>query len=138
MPRTLEAFLPPPAPPSGQPRVPARGLHGRRNPLASSPVGGPSALGSLTVEGRIGEPRLCSLDQPGSRQPPAGWRSITAVVDSGAEETVAPPGLLPGRVEESPMQRAGGRYRAANGSRLPNLGQQVAAFRTPEGLNRSL
>ena len=36
------------------------------------------------------------------------------------------------------MQRAGGRYRAANGSRLPNLGQQVAAFRTSEGLNRSL
>ena len=36
------------------------------------------------------------------------------------------------------MQRAGGRYRAANGSRLPNLGQQVASFRTPEGLSRSL
>ena len=36
------------------------------------------------------------------------------------------------------MQRADGRYRAANGSRLPNLGQQVASFRTPEGLNRSL
>ena len=61
-----------------------------------------------------------------------------AVVDSGAEETVAPPGLLPGQVEESPMQRAGGRYRAANGSRLPNLGQQVAPFRTTEGLSRSL
>ena len=61
-----------------------------------------------------------------------------AVVDSGAEETVAPPGLLPGQVEESPMQRAGGRYRAANGSRLLNLGQQVAPFRTTEGLSRSL
>ena len=36
------------------------------------------------------------------------------------------------------MQRAGGRDRAANGSRLPNLGQQVAAFRTSEGLSRSL
>ena len=36
------------------------------------------------------------------------------------------------------MQRAGGRYRAANGSRLPNLGQQVASFRTAEGLSRSL
>ena len=80
------------------------------------------------MEGKAGEPRLCSLDQP-----KAGWRSITAVVDSGAEETVAPPGLLPGRAEESPMQRAGGRYRAANGSRLPNLGQQAASFRTPDG-----
>ena len=36
------------------------------------------------------------------------------------------------------MQRAGGRYRAANGSRRPNLGQQVAAVRTSEGLNRAL
>ena len=38
------------------------------------------------------------------------------------------------------MQRAGGggRYRAANGSRLPNLGQQLAAFRTPEGRSCSL
>ena len=36
------------------------------------------------------------------------------------------------------MPRAGGRYRAANGSRLPKLGQQVAAFRTSEGLSRSL
>ena len=36
------------------------------------------------------------------------------------------------------MQRAGGRYRAANGSRLPNLGQQVASFKTSEGLNRAL
>ena len=36
------------------------------------------------------------------------------------------------------MQRAGGRYRAANGSRLPNLGQQLAAFRTPEGRPCSL
>ena len=31
------------------------------------------------------------------------------------------------------MQRAGGRYRAANGARLPNLGQQLAALHTPEG-----
>jgi hypothetical protein len=60
------------------------------------------------------------------------------MVDSGAEETVAPPGLLPGRVVESPMQRAGGRYRAANGSRIPNLGQQNVSFKTPEGHGCSL
>ena len=36
------------------------------------------------------------------------------------------------------MQRAGGRYRAANGGRLPNLGQQLAGFRTPEGHECSL
>ena len=127
MPRTFGAFLSPPAPRGTRSRIPAQGRRGCR-----------SVLGSLTVEGRAGEPRLCSLDQPESRQPPAGWWSITAVVDSGAEETVAPPGLLPGRVEESPMQRAGGRYRVASGSRPPNLGQQVASFRTPEGLIRFL
>ena len=60
------------------------------------------------------------------------------MVDSGAEETVAPPGLLPGRVVGSPIQRAGGRYRAANGSRIRNLGQQDVAFKTPEGHGCSL
>ena len=36
------------------------------------------------------------------------------------------------------MQRAGGRHRAANGARIPNLGQQVAAFTTAEGHSCSL
>ena len=86
------------------------------------------------MEGTPGaDQRLCSLERT-----TAGWHKVKAVVDSGAEETVTPPGLLPGRVEESPMQRAGGRYRAANGARLPNLGQQLAEFRTPEGHGCSL
>ena len=58
---------------------------------------------------------------------------ITAVLDSGAEETVAPPGLLPGRMESSPMSRSGGRFRAANGTRIANLGQQDATFSTTDG-----
>ena len=36
------------------------------------------------------------------------------------------------------MQRAGGRYRAANGARIPNLGQHRTAFYTPEGQRCSL
>ena len=36
------------------------------------------------------------------------------------------------------MQRAGGRYRAANGSWLPNVGQHSVPVRTSEGLSRSL
>ena len=102
-PRTLGAFMRPVADPGMSPSNPTRVLHGFRNPLAPSPVGCRPSLGSLTVEGRAGEPRLCGLEQP-----QAGWRAIEAVVDSGAEETVAPPGLLPGQIEESPMQRAGG------------------------------
>ena len=31
------------------------------------------------------------------------------------------------------MQRAGGRYRTANGTRIPNLGQQSVSFKTAEG-----
>ena len=88
----------------------------------------------LTVDGGPRADRqLCSLGQPA-----AGWREVTAVVDSGAEETVAPPGLLPGQAEPSPMQRAGGRYRAANGARIPNVGQLLAGFRTPEGHDCSI
>ena len=88
----------------------------------------------LTVEDTTGGERaVMSLEKPRS-----GWRVATAVLDSGAEETVAPPGLLPGRLESSPMSRAGGRFRAANGTRIPDLGQQVAAFTTAEGHSCSL
>ena len=71
-------------------------------------------------------------------KPLGSWRYVCVVAGSGAEETVAPPGLLPGRIVKSPMQRAGGRYRAANGSRIPNLGQQDVSFKTPEGHGCSL
>jgi hypothetical protein len=60
-------------------------------------------------------------------------RLVEAVVDSGAEESVAPPGLFPGKVGPSPMSRAGKRYKAANGSRIPNLGQQRVDFTSGEG-----
>ena len=36
------------------------------------------------------------------------------------------------------MSKAGGRYRAANGSRIPNLGQQDVAFQPPEGYRCNL
>ena len=89
----------------------------------------------LTVE-RAGQDRLvCGLGRPSAD---GDWREVAAVVDSGAEETVAPPGLFPGEVMESPMQRSGGRYRAANGARIPNLGQQRVSFRTSEGHGCSL
>ena len=60
-------------------------------------------------------------------------RIVEAVVDSGAEESVAPPGIFPEAVEPSLMSRAGKGYRAANGSALPNLGQLVAHFQEAEG-----
>jgi hypothetical protein len=62
-----------------------------------------------------------------------GMRVIEAVVDSGAEESVAPPGCFPGLVKPSRMSRAGGKYRAANGARIPNLGQVRVPFMNEEG-----
>ena len=58
---------------------------------------------------------------------------IEAVVDSGAEDSVTPPGVFVGEVTTSAMSRAGRKYRAANGSPIPNLGQTVAYFRDAGG-----
>jgi hypothetical protein len=60
-------------------------------------------------------------------------RIIEAVIDSGAEESVAPPGLFDGTVSSSPMSRSGMKYRAANGTRIANLGQLSVEFATAEG-----
>jgi hypothetical protein len=61
------------------------------------------------------------------------YRVIEAVVDSGAEESVAPPGCFPGTVVPSRMSKAGGKYRAANGARIPNLGQVKVPFMNEDG-----
>lgn len=55
------------------------------------------------------------------------------MVDSGGEDSVAPPGLFPGMVSTSPISRSGRRYSAANGARILNLGQQRVSFDTVEG-----
>ncbi len=46
---------------------------------------------------------------------------------------MTPPGLFPGRVCPSPWSRAGKGYRAANGTRIANLGQVQVPFSTTEG-----
>ena len=50
-----------------------------------------------------------------------GYRLVEAVVDSGAEESLAPPSVFPGKDVPSERPRAGGRYRAANGTQIPSL-----------------
>jgi hypothetical protein len=64
---------------------------------------------------------------------PGGERTIEVVVDSGAVQSVAPPGLFPGAVEPSSMSKTGRTYRAANGSRIRNLGQVRVPFVSTEG-----
>ena len=58
---------------------------------------------------------------------------VKAVVDSGAEDTVTPPDLFAGEVVPSPMSTEGRRYRAANGTRIPNLGQMMVLFEDAAG-----
>ena len=58
---------------------------------------------------------------------------VKALVDSGAEDTVTPPGTLPGDVVPSPMSRSGRRYRAANGAPIENLGQTMSHFKDARG-----
>ena len=62
-----------------------------------------------------------------------GGKVVEAVVDSGAVHSVTPPGLFPGRVCPSPWSHAGRGYRAANGTRIANLGQVQVPFSTAEG-----
>ena len=63
----------------------------------------------------------------------AETKVVEAVVDSGAEDSVTPPGVFMGKVVPSAMSREGRRYRAANGSPIPNLGQTSVHFRGGEG-----
>ena len=61
------------------------------------------------------------------------YKCVEAVVDSGAEETVAPRGIFPGQVRESAMSRAGACYRTASGAPIRNLGELDVQFLTVEG-----
>jgi hypothetical protein len=62
-----------------------------------------------------------------------GGRWVEAAIDSGAVHSVAPPGFFPGATRPSPWSRAGRGYRAANGTRIKNLGQIDVPFATAEG-----
>ena len=76
-----------------------------------------------------------TLDLPGALVGAVakGANLVEAVVDSGAEESVVPPGVFSAPVVPSPMSRKGAQYRAANGTRIRNLGQQKVLFCAPEG-----
>ena len=76
-------------------------------------------------------PAVMEVRQPlGNRR-----RLVEAVVDSGAEASVADPGDLPGELRESAMSKAKQSYMAANRSEIPNLGEKDVSFRTDEGFN---
>ena len=88
------------------------------SPLFMDPVGNP---GSLMETGPYDE-----------------WITLNSALDSGAIHSVAPPGLLPGRLEDSPWSKQNRDYRAASGGTLPNLGQQRVPIVTEAGGQASL
>ena len=53
---------------------------------------------------------------------------MEAVVDSGAEEPVTLPNVFQGEIRAIAMSKTGGKYKAPNGTRIPNLGQQKVRF----------
>ena len=75
---------------------------------------------------------LSPLYRPGPRLSPVarqGRQPIRAVIDSGAEDTVAPPGVMGTEVRPSAMSAAGLTYRAANGAPIQNFGETTVRFR---------
>ena len=53
------------------------------------------------------------------------WERIQATVDSGAADTVGPPNIAAkSQIKENKASKAGLNYVAANGSKIPNIGEQ--------------
>jgi phosphohistidine swiveling domain-containing protein len=64
-----------------------------------------------------------------------GWKKVTVTVDSGSADHVAPEDEFSSSpLEESEGSRKGRRYIAANGQKVPNLGQRVVKMSTDDGL----
>jgi hypothetical protein len=70
---------------------------------------------------------------------PENKRQGKITIDSGAAESVIPPSMfVEVPIKESAGSRAGLCYIAANGGRIPNLGEKRVKFRTTEGMNSSV
>ena len=73
-----------------------------------------------------GVPALCVVGKA------SGAQTVRCVVDSGASESVTPPGVFADPVVPSAMSRAGQSYTSANGGEIANLGRTTVHFRTSE------
>ena len=75
----------------------------------------------------------------GSSKTTKKTRVVEATMDSGASQSVAPPEAVPeAEVKESDGSRRGQNYVSASGDRVPNMGEQVVKFVTPEGRRSKL
>ena len=83
-------------------------------------------------EGR-GEEIMTVMEKKGE------WVRLSATVDSGASNSVAPPALFPHvKLEESDGSKRGQHYVAANGSHIQNEGKKCVVFRTNENVSRRI
>ncbi len=105
-------------------------LRGAPGGCSSAPTAVHNSFASLNL--LVGDGDNDELLATVSAEAPGG-RVVEAVVDSGAVHSVTPPGRFPGRVCPSPWSRTGRGYRAANGTRIANLGQAQVPFSTSEG-----
>jgi hypothetical protein len=88
-------------------------------------------LGPLTVEGGVISPVQHEKSKDWN-----GMRFTEVMVDSGASEHVASPTSFPEvEMKESEGSRSGLNYVAANGHKIPNIGQQDIKLMTAEGHN---
>ena len=77
------------------------------------------------------EPNLCPVEKQ--------WTGGKITVDSGAAESVWPAGFMPEiQIKPSVGSQTGVIYIAANGNRMPNLGEKKVHFKTKDGLNSSI
>ena len=68
-----------------------------------------------------------------------GTRRGRITIDSGAAESVMPPGEVPEiPIKESEGHKKGINYVAANGSKMPNLGEKSIKFNTRDGTNSGI
>ena len=77
---------------------------------------------------------LTKLESCMSMEYKEGWIAISILIDSGASDSVCPPGLFPEvPVYETSASRNGLEYTAAGGHKIPNLGMCQPIIHTLEG-----
>ena len=75
----------------------------------------------------------------GAKPDDQGWQKITAVMDSGASESVAPPGMCPAYdIVPSPGSRNGQTYTCASNREIRNMGEQVLDVVLEDGVEAQL
>ena len=94
--------------------------------------GADANLGMLTAEEGMELPAFASPTE--WKEAVDGWTKVRGIMDSGAAQCVAPPDMAPGApILPSAGSQRGQNYLAANGDRMPNMGEQKLQIMTADG-----